>query len=138
MDDQAIIEQLNARLPGFIPMLGGRIVAIDREERNCTFEFSIGTDFCHSIDVVQGGFVTSMLDAAMSHAVFASEQDIVNLSTLQINTSYLEVTRAGCLRAVGNVVKSSYKTAFLEGRLYNDDGRLVATASAIAKLARKS
>ncbi|MBK7519933.1 MAG: PaaI family thioesterase [Gammaproteobacteria bacterium] len=138
MNDQAVIEQLNARLPGFIPMLGGKIVAIDREERNCTFEFAIGTDFCHSIDVVQGGFITSMLDAAMSHAVFATAQDIVDVSTLQINTSYLEVTRAGRLRAVGNVVKSSYKTAFLEGRLYNEDGLLVATTSATAKLSRKS
>lgn len=79
-----------------------------------------------------------MLDAAMSHAVFATAQDIVNVSTLQINTSYLEVTRAGRLRAVGNVVKSSYKTAFLEGRLYNEDGLLVATTSATAKLSRKS
>ena len=71
-------------------MLGGRLVAIDRKEQSCTFEFSIGTDFCHSIDVVQGGFVTSMLDAAMSHAVFAAGEGIVSASSLAINTSYME------------------------------------------------
>lgn len=138
MDDQTLIKQLNARSPGFIPMLGGRIVAINREEQSCTFEFSIGTDFCHSIDVVQGGFVTSMLDAAMSHAVFAIAENIVSASSLAINTSYLEVTRAGRLRAVGKVVKSSHKTVFLEGQLYNEEGRLTATTNAVAKLTRKS
>ncbi len=119
-------------------MLGGRLVAIDRKEQSCTFEFSIGTDFCHSIDVVQGGFVTSMLDAAMSHAVFAAGEGIVSASSLAINTSYMETTRAGRLRAVGRVVKSSHKTVFLEGHLYNEEGRLTATTSAVAKLTRKS
>lgn len=138
MDDQVLIEQLNAHAPGFIPLLGGRLVAIDREEKSCTFEFSISTDFCHSIDVVQGGFVTCMLDAAMSHAVFATSDGMISASSLAINTSYLEPTRAGRLRAVGKVVKSSHKTVFLEGQLYNDAGRLIAITSAVAKLIRKS
>lgn len=137
MDDQSIIEQLNAHAPSYIPMLGGKIVAIDRADRSCTFEFVITTDYCHSIDVVQGGFVTTMLDSAMSHAVFASTEDaITSVSSLEIKTSYLEPTRAGRLRAVGKVLKSSYKTAFLEGRLYNEDGLLTATTSSVAKLVR--
>jgi uncharacterized protein (TIGR00369 family) len=137
MDEQALIDQLNARAPGFITMLGGKIVAIDAEAPSCTFEFTVSTDFCHSVDVVQGGFITTMLDAAMSHAAFASIDDITGVSSLEIKTSYLEPTRAGHLRAVGQIVKNGYKTAFLEGRLYNDDGLLTATTSSVAKLVRK-
>jgi uncharacterized protein (TIGR00369 family) len=136
-DDQAIIERLNAHAPLFISKLGGRILAIDQQERSCTFEFVVGTDYCHSVDVVQGGFVTAMLDAAMSHAVFASSDGgIAGVSSLEIKTSYLEPTRAGRLRAEGQVLKSSYKTVFLEGRLYNEDGLLTATTSSVAKLVR--
>ena len=136
MSESSVIQRLNAHRPGFIEMLGGTIVAVDQQEQSCTFEFMLSTDFCHSIDVVQGGFITVMLDAAMSHAVFASGEDISGLSSLDINTTYLEPTRAGRLRAVGKIVKCSYKTAFLEARLYNSDGLLTATASSVAKVVR--
>jgi uncharacterized protein (TIGR00369 family) len=93
-------------------------------------------DFCHSIDIVQGGFVTAMLDAVMSHAVIICDQDIVNISSLEIKTSYLAPTRAGKLRVEGWAIKKSYQTAFMEGHIYNEDNELTATASSIAKLLR--
>lgn len=138
MDEKKLLAALNARRPAFIDLLGGKIVAADSATQSCTFEFDISTQFCHSVDVVQGGFITAMLDAAMSHSVFVSLDDITNVSSLEIKTSYLEPTRAGRLRAVGQIVKSSYKTAFLEGRLYNAEGTLTATSSSVAKLGRNS
>lgn len=138
MDEEELITALNARRPAFIELLGGKIVAVDPATQSCTFEFDISTQFCHSVDVVQGGFITTMLDAAMSHAVFASLDGITTVSSLEIKTSYLEPSRAGRLRAVGQIIKSSYKTAFLEGRLYNEEGLLTATTSSVAKLGRKS
>jgi len=87
---------------------------------------------------VQGGFITAMLDAAMSHAVFATVEGVSGVSSLEIKTSYLEPTRAGTLRVVGQVIKDSYKTAFLEGKMYNAEGLLSATASSVAKLVRAS
>ena len=131
-----LIDGLNDHAPHFIRMLGGRIVDIDLEAISCTFEFNISKDFCHSIDIVQGGFITAMLDAAMSHAIFAHDQSIKAVSSLEIKTSYLEPTRAGVLTVEGRVIKASYKTAFFEGRILNEDGLLTATASSVAKLAR--
>ena len=100
-------------------------------------QFDISRDFCHSVDVVQGGFVTAMLDAAMTHAAFSSSEDVVNISSLEIKTNYLEPTRAGCLRVEGLVVKMGYKLAFMEGRVYNDQGQLTATGSSVAKVIRR-
>lgn len=137
MNKQEIIGGLNDRKPTFIKMLGGSVTDIDRQSRTCTYEFNISTDFCHSINIVQGGFITSMLDAAMSHAVFAeAEGKLKNVSSLEIKTSFLEPTHAGRLTAVGKVMKSSYKTAFLEAQLFNEQGALTATASSVAKLLR--
>ncbi|NQX88323.1 MAG: PaaI family thioesterase [Halioglobus sp.] len=138
MQDQNIIDALNIDAPIFIQMLGGKARAIDHESQSCTFEFNISKDFCHSVDVVQGGFITAMLDAAMSHAIFAhhDRDTITGVSSLEIKTSFLEPTRAGRLRAVGKILKYTYKTAFLEGHLYDANNLLTATSSSVAKLVR--
>lgn len=136
-DKQALLDTINSHAPHFISLLGGKMVDYDAGQSLATFEFNVSKDYCHSVDVVQGGFVTAMLDIAMSHAVFAGNQDVVGLSSLEIKTSYLESTRAGKLRVEGFVLKGGYKTAFLEGRMYNEAGQLTATASTVAKIARK-
>lgn len=138
MNDPQLVQRLNATTPGFIAMLGGEIVAADPAQKTCRMQFDISKDFCHSVDMVQGGFVTAMLDAAMTHAVFALDETVVNLSSLEIKTNYLEPTRAGKLMAEGTVIKSGYKLAFLEGRLYDANNVLTATSSTVAKLIRNS
>jgi len=62
---EQVIETFNAHGPKLIRMMGGRMIDIDEDKAACIFEFDIGKDFCHSIDVVQGGFITAMLDVAM-------------------------------------------------------------------------
>ncbi len=139
MSDPDMIDALNSHTPKFIKMLGGTILAVDAEAQTCTFEFNISTDFCHSVDIVQGGFITAMLDAAMSHALFANNPgELANVSSLEIKTSYLAPTRAGRLTVVGKILKATYKTAFLEGSLYNEAGELAATSSSVAKLVRNA
>jgi uncharacterized protein (TIGR00369 family) len=134
--DQQLIDTFNANAPGFIKMLGGRVIAADATVKSCTFEFDISRDFCHSVDIVQGGFVTAMLDSAMSHAAYAIGPEVIGVSSLEIKTNYLEPTRAGKLRAEGFILKSGYKLAFMEGRLYAANGLLTATTSTVAKLVR--
>tara|TARA_R110001606_G_scaffold12706_11_gene55715 strand:+ start:29897 stop:30361 length:465 start_codon:yes stop_codon:yes gene_type:complete len=135
-NNEKIIAESNRNGPKFISMLGGKVVDIDAEKCACTFEFDIGKDYCHSIDIVQGGFVTAMLDAAMSHALFLHDPDIVGLSSLEIKTTYLEPTRAGKLRVEGWAIKQGYKIVFMEGHVYNEDNVLTATASTVSKISR--
>ena len=138
MSEQETLDRFNRHALTFITMLGGKMTAIGQAQQSCTFEFNITTDFCHSIDMVQGGFITAMLDAAMSHAAFSHIANVTGVSSLEIKTSYLEPTRAGRLRAVGSIVKSGYKIAFMEAQLYNDQDVLLATSSSVAKLTRNS
>ena len=74
------IAELNEHTPPFMKLLAGKVVAIDPEQQSCTFEFNPSHELCHSVDVVQGGFVTAM-PIFMSHAVFALEEDVVGLSS---------------------------------------------------------
>jgi|TARA_R110001583_G_scaffold156201_4_gene307920 uncharacterized protein (TIGR00369 family) len=133
---EQVMAKINQHGPKFISLLGGKLVDFDIEKDACTFEFNISKDYCHSIDVVQGGFVTAMLDATMSHAVMAMNQDISNISSLEIKTTYLQPTRAGKLRVEGWAIKKGYKIAFMEGHIYDENNVLTATASSVAKLAR--
>lgn len=135
-DTEARIEQLNSAAPAIIRSLGGRVLEADKDKGRCLFEFHIGEEFCHSGNIVQGGIVTAMLDAAMSHAVFVQQADVLGLSTLDIRVSFLEPSLAGRFTCRGSIRRGGYKIAFLEGELYDDAGTLTGTASATAKINR--
>ncbi len=131
------ISRLNASLPPFMALLNGQIESYDQDTQEATLGFDVPEQYCHSGDIVQGGFITVMLDSAMSHAVFACDDTVLTLSSLEISTRYLEVTRAGALVAKGRIVRLSHKTAFLESWLFSTDGKLLATAQSVAKIHRK-
>lgn len=134
------IAELNEHTPPFMKLLGGKVVAIDPEQQSCTFEFNPSYELCHSVDVVQGGFVTAMLDAAMSHAVFALEEDVVGLSSYEVTTRYEAVTRggAGPVYATGRIRRATRKTAFLEAELSDSSGNVTASAQSVGKIIRSS
>jgi acyl-coenzyme A thioesterase PaaI-like protein len=83
-----------------------------------------------------------MLDAAMSHAVFAhlGPDGVSALSSLEVTTRYHAVTRGGKgpVYAKGWIRQATYKTAFMESELVDEDGKLLATAQSVAKIARQS
>lgn len=164
MPTDALIDQLNEHPPAVIRSLRGRVAGWAPERRELRMEFEIGTDFCHTVDIVQGGFITAMLDASMAHAVLAHEspqgragparpaeaiespgkagstrepQHHVRVSSIDITVSFLRPARAGRFTAVGSIVKSGRTIAFLKAELYNDKGDLVATATSSAHLTRE-
>lgn len=132
------LDRLNDNLAPFMVVLGGHVAEFDAEQKSVLLTFNVGKQFCHSGDIVQGGFITAMLDAAMTHSVFACDDQVVTLSSLEISTRYLEVTRAGPLKAVGRIVRLSYKMAFLDGQLFDHADTLLATTHSVAKVFRKT
>jgi uncharacterized protein (TIGR00369 family) len=137
MTSDAIVEKLNAHRPAVIRTLKGRVSAYAPERHELRMEFDIGPEFCHTVDIVQGGFITAMLDASMAHAVLAAEPAKVRVSSIDINVSFLRPARAGGFTAVGSILKSGRTVAFLRAELYSEKGELVATASSSAHLTRE-
>ena len=137
-DSHARIEQLNAMAPDFIKLLGGSIIELDMDSQRAIFTFTVPLDYCHSGDVMQGGFVTAMLDAAMSHALFGTHDTISGIASLDIATQFTGVCRGQQpLRATGRVEKATFKTAFLEADIEDEAGTLFSTAQSVAKLNRQ-
>ena len=137
-DSHARIEQLNAMAPDFIKLLGGSIIGLNMESQRATFTFTVPLDYCHSGDVVQGGFVTAMLDAAMSHALFGTDDTISGVASLDIATQFIGVCHGQHpLKVTGRVKKATFRTAFLEADIQDEEGAVVATAQSVAKLSRQ-
>ena len=136
MDNQQNLAEPEYPRPAFLDMMGGSIAEVDKAASSCTMNFELGREFCHSVDIVQGGFVTAMLDAAMSHAVFTCHPDIINVATLEIKVSFYEPSRAGKFRCRGVLRKCGRSTGFMDGELFDENGLLLATATTTAKLVR--
>lgn len=136
MPDVKLIQLLNDKLPPCVTVMNGKIIALDRSQKTAIASFEIPLGFCHSGNMVQGGFVTAMLDATMSHAVFVAVGDVCIVPTLEIKVSFIAPSLAGKFTAEGRVIKLGKSIAFLEGCLYNPEGELTATASSTAKIIR--
>ncbi len=137
MDEKLIIDTLNAHAPPCVKTLGGKLIGVSDADNSIRMQFQAIPEFCHSGDIVQGGFITGMLDAAMSHAVFAAEKGWIILPTLEIKISFLEAVHPGELIATGRIVRLGKSVVFLEGELHDADNKLLATASSTARVIRK-
>lgn len=137
MNAQQFVEQMNANAPAAVRKLGGRVHAWDDDENIIEMRFQLDQSYCHSGDIVQGGFVAGMLDAAMAHVVFARLRELVIVASLEIKVSFFEMARPGELSAFGRVVKLGKSIGFLEAELKDANGRLLAAATSTAKIIRR-
>ncbi|MEM6803739.1 MAG: PaaI family thioesterase [Bacteroidota bacterium] len=137
MTKEQIIAGMNAMRPPFLDALGCVILDVDPNERSCKMEYNIGPEFCHSVNIVQGGFVTAMLDAVSTHAIFGSEEGIVGVSTLELKVSYYAPSLSGKFIATGKVEKLTRNFAFLSADLFNEEGERTASLTSTAKIKYK-
>jgi len=97
-------------------------------------EYDARANMCHSGGVVQGGFVTGWIDAAMAHAVMAKfGVERVPIS-LEIKVSYFAPANPGRVLAEAWIERAGGRTLFAEGRLTTLDGKILAKASSTITL----
>ena len=126
----ATVQDLNKTL-GFV-----RRVAMDPEGR-ATLEYEAGMHMCHSGGVVQGGFVTGWIDAAMAHAAMAMAGPDVTPMSLELKVSFFAPARPGRVIAEAWVERRGKRTCFFEGRLLDGEGKVLAKASSTLMLAAR-
>lgn len=105
-----------------------RTIELDRQGR-ALLEYEARPEMCHSGGVVQGGFVTGWIDAAMAHAAIARHGEGVTPMTLEIKVSFFAPTRPGRVFAEAWVERHGRRTTFYEGCLKDADGTVLAKAS---------
>ncbi len=114
-----------------VAMGDGRVIEQDGETGRSVIEYTARPEFCHSGGIVQGGFVTGWIDSAMARAAIASTNGEKSMTTLEIKISFLKAAVAGnTYRAEGWVVRAGKSVMFMEGRLTDLDGKVIAKGSA--------
>ncbi|MCP5266594.1 MAG: PaaI family thioesterase [Burkholderiaceae bacterium] len=116
--------------------LGGlHVVSADPASSAVRLEAEALPRFCHTNQtVVQGGFITAWLDAAMAHAAMLDTAMTQTVASLDINVRFLERLGPGPVVAEGRVVRRGRRVAFMSATLTDAAGRLVATASSSGML----
>jgi uncharacterized protein (TIGR00369 family) len=116
--------------------LGWKLLAIDPEQGTIRVGFQASAMFMNPMGNVQGGFLAAMLDDTMGPALFAMLEPGEFAPTLELKVNFLRPAQAGELVGEGRVVHRGQGTAFLEGRLLDSAGTLLATATATARIVR--
>jgi uncharacterized protein (TIGR00369 family) len=120
--------------PSLKTLGNGKFVETDAANQRVILEFRPGPEHCHTGGVVQGGFVTGWVDAAMAHASFASGRRLGSMGTLEVKISFLLPAQPNTVyRAEGWVVRAGRSVVFMEGKLTDPDGKLVATGSSTGR-----
>ncbi len=133
MSDDEIVEILRGKGSPALDSIGGRIVAFDGERNEVTMDFEATPGMCHSRVIVQGGYITAMVDSAMAYAAMGALEGRAAVPTLEIKVSFLEAGNPGPMRATARAVRLGKSVGFLEGELFQEDRR-IATASSTVRL----
>ena len=114
--------------------LSGMPVAFDAEAETISMTFRTTKDFAHTNGtIVQGGFVTAMLDMTMAHLVMGLTDAKSNPISLDINTSFIAPCPVGAQVCNARVIKLGRSIGFLAADLYAEDS-LIASATSTVKL----
>ena len=113
-------------------LMGVKFDHFDKEREEITLRFHAPDSFITPRGSVQGGLVARFLDEVMGWAhVWATDQAEAPLN-LEISMSLLKPVLAGPLIGKGRVVRRGRKVIFLEGELFDMDGKLLARSTSTA------
>jgi uncharacterized protein (TIGR00369 family) len=134
MDKKEIIKLLQNNKPPCLETLRGNLLEFDEAERFMTMEYDAIPEFCHSeSEIVQGGFVTGMLDSTMAHLVIALEKFQSNPVSLDINVSFIAPAHPGTLIAKSKILKMGKSIVFAYATMKQND-EMIASATSTIKL----
>ena len=117
-------------------LLGAQVISCNAASGVFKIGFEGRDQFCNMLGVIQGGIVTAMLDMAMSFAALARIGPDFRVPTLEMKTTYIAPARPGRLIGEGWPVRTGKTICFMEGRLLDDEGTLIASASGTARVWR--
>jgi len=121
-------------VPSGSRLLGWHMLDARPEEGWIRIGFDGKADFCNPAGFVHGGFLSAMLDDAMNQAAFIKAEGKAYPLTISMTVNFLTPAKVGPIVVEANVTQFGKSVAFIEGRLLNAEGRLLATSSASVRM----
>lgn len=112
--------------PSIGRLLGLRYDAVD--PGRVVMSLPTQPDFANPLGTVHGGIAATLLDSVMGCAVHTTLPAGVSYTTLELKVNYIRAARTDGVRltATGTTIHVGGRTATAEGRVVDDEGRLIA------------
>jgi uncharacterized protein (TIGR00369 family) len=123
-----------APLPAAAVTLGWELVSISPEDGTIEVAFAASEAFLNPAGFIQGGFLAAMLDDTLGPALVAGLSPGDFAPTTDLHVQFLRPARLGRLLGRGRVVRRGRDVAFLAGELADENGVVVAVATATAQI----
>jgi uncharacterized protein (TIGR00369 family) len=121
-------------LPPSSKLLGWRLLDVRPRDGWVRIGFDGKKDFCNPAGFIQGGILSAMLDDTMGPAVFAMTEGRLYTATITMTVNFLSPAKPGPITGEAEVTQLGRTIVFLQGRLTAEDGTVLATATASARL----
>ena len=124
----------NKNLPAYLEKMNAEVLEMNFKEQTLKMSFKPDEFFCHSDGtILQGGFITTMLDASMAFLVMQLVDFKKVPLSIDVNVNFLSSGGPKLTIAVARINKIGKSIAFSSADLFQDD-ELIATASSSIKL----
>ena len=110
--------------------LGQELREIDTDEGWVRIGYTLNDAHFNRYGAIHGGVIACVMDDVVATAAGLVAQWGEIAPTLEMKVSYLNQAAAGAHTAEARVVKRGKTILFLEGAMFNDAGKTIATASA--------
>jgi uncharacterized protein (TIGR00369 family) len=121
-------------LPPSSKLLGWRLIDARPGDGWVRIGFDGKQDFCNPAGFVQGGILSAMLDDTMGPAVFVMTEGKLYTATITMTVNFLAPAKPGPITGEANVTQLGKTIAFVEGRLMDENGTVLAAATTSARL----
>ena len=99
--------------------MGSQGFNYDKTKGIAEMKFLIGEDLTHSNGtIVQGGFITAMLDASMAHLLILKGEAKINPLSLNVNVAFLASGKPGEFIASSKIDRLGKSVAFTSATLH--------------------
>lgn len=114
--------------------LGFKLLDIDPDAGTIRVQFEGKREFLNPMGNIQGGFLSAMLDDTLGPALVATLPPDHFAPTIELKVNFIRPAKPGVLIGTARVVSKGGTIAFLAGELSTEQGELIATASATARI----
>ncbi len=124
---------LRARRSPALDMIDGEVTRFEIATGEVTMTFTATPQMCHSKVIVQGGFITAMVDSAMAYAAMGVSHGRIAVPTLEIKVNFLSAGNPGPMVARARATRMGKSIGFLDAELFQND-RLIVTSTSTVRL----